>query len=302
MNSLNYEYIYIYSIIGEYINMQSILEYSKNKGLRGDYIEQSKKYKDFLYVDGDIISLIKQPNQVFTPEDMYNIFNNWLAINYENILKSYKKIYKTKFNEDLLQDAILYVIDCIKKSKYVKKFDVYIGLKYKSNCADDIKIQKQRKINGFTNDFDIYTDDDGDGESYIQNYAEISYFDTNTEYDCINDYNSIKRLDVIGYILKEHMSFDRANLYINILQTDVARSETNLLDIPKIKYYNIIKKYKQDIDYIKLVDKIKTSDTQFLNDLNKICWDIIINNIDRIKQECDVYTFKNLDDYTLKDF
>lgn len=282
--------------------MQSILEYSKNKGLRGDYIEQSKKYKDFLYVDGDIISLIKQPNQVFTPEDMYNIFNNWLDINYQKMLKTYKKLYSKKFIEDLLQDAILYVFDCIKKSKVIKNFDVYIGLKYKSNVLDYIKIAKQRNINGLESDFDVFYEDDNEGESYIQTHARRSYFDINPEYDCINDYNSIKRLDVIGYILKEHMSFDRANLYINILQTDVARSENNLLDIPKIKYYNIIKKYKQDIDYIKLIDKIKTSDTQFLNDLNKICWDIIINNIDRIKQECDVYTFKNLDDYTLKDF
>jgi hypothetical protein len=282
--------------------MQSILEYSKNKGLRGDYIEQSKKYKDFLYVDGDIISLIKQPNQVFTPEDMYNIFNNWLDINYQKMLKTYKKLYSKKFIEDLLQDAILYVFDCIKKSKVIKNFDVYIGLKYNSLFLNSIEKNKTRKRNGLESDFDVFYEDDNEGESYIQTHARRSYFDINPEYDCINDYNSIKRLDVIGYILKEHMSFDRANLYINILQTDVARSENNLLDIPKIKYYNIIKKYKQDIDYIKLIDKIKTSDTQFLNELNKICWDIIINNIDRIKQECDVYTFKNLDDYTLKDF
>ena len=167
---------------------------------------------------------------------------------------------------------------------------------------DADRVANYKKQSGFVNDF-IVIDKFGDEQSYIQNYAKEtdSFFDTNQNYNCVNDYNSIKRFDIVGYILKEFADVDYVNLFIEILQGQY--EFISLTEVPKFKIKTLIRKHRDCILRIKNKNNLKNiSNSQFLTNLIINCWDIMSINIDRILIECNLHTFKNIDDYNLYDF
>lgn len=231
------------------------------------------------------------------------LYSEWITKNYTNVVKKLKNVYRQNFNEDLLSDTLLYVTTVIKNNRIINNYEVYINLKYESLYKDLYNVSKARKKNGLTTDFEITTEDN-ETLSYIQDIASESdsLFDTNQSYNCIDDYNCIKRLDVIGYILKEYIDSDKINLFINILQSDF--NFKGLDSIPAFKYTKIIREYRDDIENIKFNDasSSKVSNYKYLKDLVSKCWCLVIDNIDIIKSESNIHTYKNFDDCTLMDF
>lgn len=299
----NEQILYVYDTDCNFLYEILIDFYAKsvNKSVK-NILEISKSFKGYGYDNGNYIS-IKKIEKFYNTSEVTEMFNDWLKINYKSLIKKLKNMYKTKYSEEVLSDAMFYVVESINKKRSVNNFEQSIIFKYKCFMIDSERVAKNRKLNGYTDDF-IIIDKYGDEQSFIQNYAKStdSFFDTKQNYDCILDYNSIKRFDIIGYILKEFLDVDSVNLFIEILQGDF--DFKNLTEIPNFKYNTLIRKYKQEIETIKNKNIIfkNISNSKYLKNLVEKCWNVMSENIERIVKDCNLHTFKNVDDYNLLDF
>jgi hypothetical protein len=251
-------------------------------------------FKGYGFVKDNFVSLNKITDW-WSVEEVTDYFNEWLKNNLKSNITKLKGMYGTKYKEEYLSSALMYIMNAIHSERSINAFEQALVFKYKTCMLDAERVDKTKIKNGFTNDF-IFIDREGNEESYIRTYAEKDIWDK--EYSCINDYNSIKQLDIIGYILKEKFSMIQADLFVNILQE---KYDFKSLDkIPDFKYSTLIRKYKNDVKLLKHKD-CELSNTEYLKQIVEECWCEMISCLNRIKSEANVRTFKDLDDYTLKE-
>ncbi len=291
--------LYIYTSKKKFVKRISLTAYCKSKRVsKKTVLDACNSFKGYGFVKDEYVSLTKI-ERWWTAEEVTEVFNKWLKKHLPNNIKKLKGMYGDKYNEDYLSSAILYIMNAIHSDRSINHFEQALIYKYKTSKLDEERLMKCRVKNGLTPDFMI-VGKDGEEESYIRHYAMEDYWHSN--YNCIDDYNSMKQFDIIGNILKERFSADQVDMFIEILQGKFDFKDLNT--IPDFKYSTLIRKYKDVVVSLKKQDTYRSdmSNTNYLMELIKECWEEMIMVIERIKDEADTRTFKNLDDYTLKEF
>ena len=315
--------LYIYNNLHKLVNITTVKDYSvKVNKTASNIINIAKSFKGYGFDNDHFISLT--PIERFlTSEEVMKLFNKWLIKGYDRNLVKLKGMYKTKFNEEYYSLAMLYVVEAIKSERSVNDFEQSLIYKYRTSMLDCERAYKLRHDNGLSSDFSISSAAGGragfnlhsnnidisDVSLFIETMAEEgdSIFDTKKNYDCVEDYNSIKRFDVIGYILKETFGSQQVDIFVDVLQSEY--DFTSIETIPDFKYNTLIRKYKDQIHTLKTNTKgfsvihnkdfSKLSNTSFFKFIINECWHVFVNNIDRIRIESDRHTFKSIDNYGL---
>lgn len=304
--------LYIHDIKGKLIRTTTIKDYSNKVGKTPINVYNiATSVKGYGFDNNTFISLT--PIERFlTSEEVMTIFNKWLIKGYDRNINKLKAMYKTKFNEEYYSLAMLYIVEAIKSERSVNDFEQSLIYKYRTSMLDCERSNKLRKDNGLSSDFSLSSFDNidiSDVSLFIETMAEEgdSIFDTKKNYDCVEDYNSIKRFDVIGYILKETFGSQQVDIFVDVLQSEY--DFTSIETIPDFKYNTLIRKYKDQIHTLKTNTKgfsvihnkdfSKLSNTSFFKFIINECWHVFVNNIDRIRIESDRHTFKSIDNYGL---
>ena len=301
--------IYIYSLQGVLSGTSTILKYSRKTGrAMSNILIVLTSFKGYGYSEGKFISL-KELDSLMTVEEAMCIFNKWLIKGYKSTKSKLKNIYKEHFDEEFYQMAMLYVTEAIISERSVNNFEQSLIYKYRMYVIDKSRTDKINYEKGLRPDFQIANEEGGvkngieDIPLYINTLAleGDSITDTKKNYNCVEDYNSIKRFDIIGYILKESFTNLEVDIFIEILQGDF---DFTSLDItPTFKYLTLIRKYKEEVLLLKnhYCPDRKISNSDFLKEIVEKCWLNLIENKSRIVSECRYNTFKTLDEYTLSE-
>ena len=306
--------MYIYTLKGVLVGTSTISKYAKKTGKTpSNIITILTSFKGYGFCNNNFISLNKIEALV-TSEEAMQLFGKWLRKGYDRTKAKLKNIYKKEFNEEFYQMAMLYVSEAIVSERSVNNFEQSLVYKYRMFILDKSRKDALDYEKGLRSDFQVSTgqanDDalvkttiysDSDFALYINSLAieGDSLTDTKKNYDCVEDYNSIKRFDVIGYILKESFTNLEVDIFIEILQGDF--DFTSLSEIPNFKYLTLIRKYKEEVILLKkyYCPERKISNSDFLKEVIEKCWTKFIENKDRIISECRYNTFKTLDEYSL---
>lgn len=298
--------LYLYDVKGKLVKTTTIKEYSKSTNkTTSNIINIASSFKGYGFDNNHFISL-KPIERLLTSSEVMKMFNKWLLKGYDRNITKLKAMYKTKFDEEYYSLAMLYVVEAIKSERSVNDFEQALIYKYRTSMLDSERANKLRKDNGLSSDFAVgeschKNNDVADVSLFIETLAEEgdSIFDVKKNYDCVEDYNSIKRFDVIGYILKESFSIEIADLFVEMLQAEYDFAD--LKTIPNFKYLTLIRKYKAVIESIKMkdVEHKKLSNSAYLKLITEKCWQVFVNNISRIKTESERHTFKSVEDYGL---
>jgi hypothetical protein len=252
---------------------------------------------------------LKVIERLLTPKEVLTLFNKWLITGYERNITKLKGMYRGKFDEEYYSLAMLYITESIYTERSINDFEQALIYKYRTSMLDCERAHKIRHDKGLSPDFYLIlpsnhkVDDNQDSPLFIETMSMEgdSLFDTKKNYDCVEDYNSIKRLDVIGYILKEKFSEQQVDIFIEILQDKFDFVDFNT--IPNFRYTTLIRKYKDTIISMKKgdIENKKMSNTAYLTMIVEQCWKAFVIDIPRIKRECEYHTFKSIDDYGLNE-
>jgi hypothetical protein len=294
----NNQIIYIYETSGKLKGTKELNTYAKSVNRNtANVLKIATSFKGYGYDNGFFIST-KPLDRLLTSTEVMKMFDKWLRANLKLNEKKLINMYKKNYDEEILSQSLLYISEAIVSERSVNDFEQALVFKYKTLYLNSKAYNDMRNRNGFTNDFTIKLDD-GNEYSYIDNFAKEgqSLFNSKPNYDCIEDYNSIKQFDVIGYILKETVSADKADLFVEVLQSNHNFNSFN--DMPEFPYAKLVRTHKDLITKIKGKEKI--SCTEKLKQVMKECWDIMITQLSRIKEECARHTFVKLEDYSLKE-
>jgi hypothetical protein len=294
----NNQIIYIYETSGKLKGKKELSTYAKSVNrTTANVLKIATSFKGYGYDNGFFIST-KPLDRLLTSTEVMKMFNDWLKVNLKLNKRKLINMYKKNYDEEYLFQSLLYISEAIVSERSVNDFEQALVFKYKTLYINSKTYNDMKKRNGFTNDFTIRLED-GNEYSYIDNFAKEgqSLFNSKPNYDCIEDYNSIKQFDVIGYILKETISSDKADLFVEVLQSN--HNFVNFDTMPDFPYARLIRTHKELI--IKIKGKEKISCTEKLKEVTKECWDIMITQLDRIKEECSLHTFVKLEDYSLKE-
>lgn len=301
--------LYIHDIKGKLIKTTTIKDYSIKTGKTPSNIYSiAISVKGYGFINNNFISL-KIIDRLLTPEEVISLFNKWLIKGYDRNITKLKGMYKNKFDEEYYSLALLYITESIYRDRSVNDFEQALIYKYRTSMIDCERTHKLRHDNGLSPDFYLIlssnhkVDENQDSPMFIETLCMEgdSLFDTKKNYDCVEDYNSIKRFDVIGYILKEQFDSQEVDMFVDILQSQY--DFVNLKSIPNFKYSTLIRKYKDVIVSLKKkdIERKKLSNTNYLIFIVKKCWNVFVRNIERVKRECEYHTFKSIDDYGLNE-
>ena len=301
--------LYIHDIKGKLIRTTTIKDYSNKAGKTPLNIYNiATSVKGYGFDNNTFISL-KVIERLLTPKEVMTIFNKWLITGYDRNLVKLKGMYKNKFDEEYYSLALLYITETIYTDRGINDFEQALIYKYRTSMLDCERAHKLRHDNGLSPDFHLIlphtykVDENYESPLFIETMSMEgdSLFDTKKNYDCVEDYNSIKRLDVIGYILKEKFSEQQVDIFIEILQDKFDFVDFNT--IPNFRYTTLIRKYKDAIISMKKkdVENKKLSNTAYLTMIVEQCWNAFVIDIPRIKRECEYHTFKSVDDYGLNE-
>jgi hypothetical protein len=288
--------VWVYTPNQKYKKKMNLDNYCSSKRVsKKAVLTACKSFKGYGFVKDEYVSLSKIEHW-WSIEEVTEFFNTWLRKNLKKNITKLKGMYGKKYKEEYLSSALQYMVNAIHSERSINAFEQALVYKYKTSMLDAERTDKAKQGNGLVADFMII-DKDGNEESYIRTYATEDIW--HKEYSCINDYNSIKQLDIIGNILKERFPMIQAELFVSILQENY--DFKSLDKIPDFKYSTLIRKYKNEVKLLKPSD-CSLSNTEFLKEMIQDCWDEMILLLDRIKEEANVHTYKDLDDYTLNEF
>ena len=303
--------LYIYTVEGALIKTTTVAEFAKSCGKSANnIIAIATSIKGYGFINEVFIS-VKPLERLLTIKEVIKLFDDWLIKAYAKNVKKLKAMYRKNYNYDYLSDAIYYVTKAINSPRSVNNFEQALIYKYKTSMIDDSRLIKNKKKkeapsakNGWVEVSDItYKDDNGNEYSYIQNIAAEgdSFFDTDSTYDCVTDYNSIKQFDVIGYVLKEKFDAGIVDMFVEVLQKNY--DFKNLDELPEFKYMTLFKPYRLILSECKKQDEgtCNMSNSAYFEYMIKLLWSELSTSVERIKQEAEHHTFKNIDDYGLRE-
>lgn len=301
--------LYVYNVAGKLLKTTTVSEFSNYSGIAASMIKNAAiSFKGYgLIADKYYVSYKKI--KLLNKQELLSLFGEWCNKNLKKIRNSIiKKVGRKYFCDDSFQEAILHIIrDFDKEVPKVNNLDTVISFKYRACAIDTNRVMSRRKDNGLMPDIDVVSESNNDGQckmSYIGNFAEESYFDSHIKYNCVDDVNDIKRLDIIALTLKEELDYEKVDLFITILQTDLYDFTFETLTKPEFKTMTLVRRYK---DYIvemrKKYDKsFKGSNSAYLEYVFNECWITMIKNSKRIRDRASVEMYRDVDDYTLFDF
>ena len=308
--------VYIYNTENKFVSKKSMIEACKFLNSKPAQIANAaESFKNYGYVKTHFVSF-SPIEKFYTPTEVIIIFNNWLKVNLNKNIAKLKNMYDD-YDEEYLYNALSYITEAINSPRSINHFEPALIFKYKGEMLDAKKKATMRQNHGEQSDFDVligsadnefcYADKlsgtkrksaNPNSHSYINTFAsEDDYFWNDKKYNCIDDYNSMKQIDVIGYILKEKFSRTHVDLFLEILQSDMYVLEN--MSKPMFKYATIVRRHKDAIVALKSKDKTKLSNTKYIVELVEKCWGELLKELARIKKEANSHTYKNIDDYTL---
>lgn len=299
--------VYLYKTNGTFVKITTIGNLIKASGESMSSIDKAvNSFKGYGYIKPYYISLTE--TKIKTDEEVMTLFSKWCDRNLNKCKARLKSLYSKQYDDDAFQEAAMYVIRSIHSERSINDPESAIMYKYKTCKYDIDRLGKTRKDNGLMPDIDVVADSVHYGEqcdmSYIGNFAEESYFDSHIKYNCVDDVNNIKRLDVLSLTLKEELDYEKVDLFITILQTDLYDFTSETFKKPEFKTMTLVRRYK---DYIvemrnKYDKSFKGSNSAYLEYVFNECWTAMIANQKRIKSRASVEMYRDVDDYTLFDF
>ena len=292
--------LYVYDVKGNLKATTTVNQYCKTKRKSKTAVMSAcKSFKGYGFVEDEFVSLTPI-KRFYSTNEVVKMFNDWLKNNLDKNVVKLKAMYRKKYNDEYLYQALLYITEAINSPRSVNNFEQALVYKYKTCFLDEQRKVERRRDNGLREDI-IITDDAGNSISYIDTYAtEDDDLWNEKKYYCVEDYNSIKRFDVIGYILKEKYPSDAVDMFIEMLQGEYEFD--TLSNTPKFRYMTLIRKYKGIVKSLKKDDCSENkalSDSKYLEYFTQELWNEMNNNLSRIIEESDRYTYKSLEDYTL---
>lgn len=298
----NTEMLYVYDTNGNLKRTTTVPAYCKSKRKsRQAVISAAKSFKGYGFVEDEYVSLTPL-DRLLTVSEVIKMFNDWLKVNLDKNILKLKRMYVKKFNIEYVYEALGYVTEAINSPRSVNNFEQALVFKYKTYFLDEKRKNDKRYENGLREDI-VITDASGNSISYIDTYAsDEDDLWNEKKYDCVEDYNSIKRFDVIGYILKEQYSAAAVDMFIDILQGSY--DFVSIGNIPDFRYATLIRKYKDVVVQLKkddCSDNKALSNSKYLEHICKLFWNEMNNNLKRIVEEADRHTYKSLEDYTLSE-
>lgn len=291
----------------------TVFVYDNNKNFKGKYdittyaskvgvtpltvLTAAKSFCGYGFVKKDFVSL-SEVKEFYSIEWQMNNFNSWLKTYLRKITKILMKKYKDAYDYEYLSKALLYITEVINAGGLINNYEQAIHFKFRTFMLDYKRTAEARKKKGLTSDFLI----NESGTTYIDIAKANDYMWSDKIYDCVEDYNSIKQYDVIGYLLKEKYNRIQADMFVDALQS--IPEFNSLLVMPPFKFTTLVRKYKNELNTLKKTDTrdiAKLANSLYIEELFKQCWNTMIDSLDRIREEADTHSFKTVDNYTLRE-
>lgn len=326
----NTDKLFVYSLNHKFIETTTVQNYIKTRGTSLSSIKLAvHSYKDYGYIGEEFVSLAKI-NHFYTSEELIVMFNEWLKAHLEeNIFKlinmnkikvrqakapdnspksrpnkykvaNGKYVYST-FEPEYLSMALEYITNSLYTVKGNNNFESALIWKY-SKCKLDIeRAERIKKERGFTPDSESKSMflNDYDTQSAIERFGKASIFDSDIEYNCIDDMNSIKQYESISIILKESIPALKVDFFIALLNEQIFTFD----DKPSFKIGSVVRIYKEHLKLTKseLYHGVRISLSVIAHDIIDECWEKLCKyKADIIDLAANNY-YKDIDDYTLED-
>lgn len=290
--------IFVYGSNKKFKGKYSLAEYSSKVGVSNTTIlTAARSFCGYGFVKKDYVSL-SEVKEFYSIEWQMNNFNSWLKTYLKKITNTLKKKYKDSYDYEYLSKALLYITEVINVGGLINNYESALYYKFRTFMLDNKRTSEARKKKGLTSDFII----NESGTTYIDIATANDYMWSDKDYDCVEDYNSIKQYDVIGYLLKEKYNRIQADMFVEALQS-IPEFES-ILVIPPFKFTTLIRKYKAELNALKKIDTRdvkKLANVKYIEMLFNECWTTMIESLDRIREEADTHSFKTVDNYTLRE-